>query len=63
MKKLTKAEQVINNIYTKIGDNVEVKVMDLSKVFNAGKQAQAQGADVAGIEKAMKAVLDQVRCN
>lgn len=55
-----KLDAEINRLYKIHGDRVQVNIMDLGKIFNAGKQAYETGGDM---EQAIKDAIAQYRQN
>jgi len=56
----SKLDDEINTLYKKHGNGVQVGVMDLSKIFKAGKDAAAAGTSV---EDAIIAAIAKYRVN
>jgi uncharacterized protein YqeY len=56
MRKLTakKLDQAISTIYYKAAEGLMINIMDIGKVFAAGRNAYAATADLAAVEVAIK---------
>jgi hypothetical protein len=53
----------IEKLYSESCSGVQIPMMDIGKVFAAGRQAIAAGADDAGITAAIVAVVESIRVN
>lgn len=65
-KKLSTAkltDQRIERAYGRTCSGVQVSVLDIGKVFVAGRAALASGADEAALEAAIVAVVATIRLN
>lgn len=63
---LRQLDQLIEDIYTRKFPGVQINMMDIPKVFEAGRQgAFAKGpmVNIAGIEEAITVVVNQLRRN
>lgn len=56
-------EKLTDTLFKKHGTNVQVSVMDLGKIFAAGRDTALAGGDDAAVEAAMVAVIARVRKN
>lgn len=67
MSRQTKAEKLIdsriNNAYCRSCSGVQIDVMDIGKVFAAGRAAIAAGADDAALEAVIVAFVQTIRHN
>lgn len=50
----------ITAIYNRVGNNVQIDIMDISKIFAAGRSAHAEGSNV---ELAIVTTLNRIRKN
>lgn len=67
MARMTKAEKLaeqrIENAYRTHCSGVQISVMDIGKVFAAGRKAIADGADDAALGVALKEFVETIRCD
>jgi hypothetical protein len=65
MKKLSSKnlDRLIERIYYANCNGVQLNILDIPKVFRAGEQAYAAGADENGIKDAILAKVAEVRVN
>lgn len=66
MKKPTKKQvqadrSRVNAVYGRVANGVQVPIMSLGRIMDAGLAALAAGGDDAAIALAVKAVVDRVR--
>jgi hypothetical protein len=55
-----KQDKLIEQMYYKLADGVQINIMDIPKVFQAGRQALKDNQD---LEQAIRAVISVLRTN
>lgn len=65
MRKQTKAEAIadlrIQRAYTATCDRIPINIMDIGKVFKAGRQAIAEGVDDETLAHRVRAFVETIR--
>jgi hypothetical protein len=59
-RKTPSVDDVIEEVYSRHGENVQISVLDIGKIFNAGRRAALDGKS---IEAAVIAAIAQYRQN
>ncbi len=59
-KKKTLTERRITAAYNKVASDIIVDIMDIPRIWDAAEAAAKSGADDAGIEQAIAAVLKTI---
>lgn len=67
MTRKTKAEkaadQRIDRVYKRVGEGVQINMLDIPKVFRAGREAIAEGATDDQLAEKLTALLATIRKN
>lgn len=64
MKKAEKAiKNQVNMLYKKLGNYVQVNIMDLGKILNAAEAVLIAGGNVEAAEIAMATAIEKYRVN
>lgn len=58
-----RAHDTISRIYITIGKGIEINVMDISKVYQVGKDALRDGATEEQLTERLRAYLETIRKN